>query len=58
MSTVPETLHAYNPSTMVVRAIDALLALMPGTSKVVPYATPGDAAVACSLTRASRCGPR
>ena len=44
MSTVPETLRAYKPSTMVVRAVDALLALLPGGKPVVQYATAGDAA--------------
>jgi hypothetical protein len=37
MSTVPDTLRAFGPQTLVVRAVQALVAGMPGEKPVVPY---------------------
>jgi hypothetical protein len=39
MSTVPDTLRAFGPQTLVVRAVQALVAGMPGEKPVVPYAS-------------------
>jgi hypothetical protein len=39
MSTVPDSLRAFGPQTLVVRAVQALVAGMPGEKPVVPYAS-------------------
>lgn len=48
MSTVPDALRVYHSGTLVVRAIDALVAVMPGMPPVTPYGSVGDALVALS----------